>query len=137
MKISTKKTPPKEKPLNLKHYINWFEIPAYNFARAVSFYNHIYNIKMETAEINSYAMAFFPTKSGIGGAVVTGEGCVPNSSGSLLYLNGGKDLSSVLAKVELAGGRIIMGKTLINKATGYFALFMDTEGNRLALHSKN
>ena len=127
----------KEKPMNLKHYINWFEIPAYNFERAVAFFNQIYNINMETTEINGYSMGFFPAKAGIGGAVVSGEGCTPNTTGPLLYLNGGKDLNVVLAKVEAAGGRVIMNKTLINDAVGHFALFMDTEGNRLALHSKN
>jgi predicted enzyme related to lactoylglutathione lyase len=127
----------KEKPLSLKHYINWFEIPAYNFERAVAFYNTIYQIAMESAEINGYSMAFFPAKNGIGGAVVCGEGCTPNTTGPLLYLNGGKELDVVLNRVEGAGGRIVMPKTLINEATGYFALFMDTEGNRLALHSRN
>lgn len=127
----------KEKPLNLRHYVNWFEIPAYNFDRAVAFYNAIYSIKMDTTEINGYAMAFFPAKQGIGGAVVAGEGCIPNTTGPLVYLNGGKDLNAVLSRIEGAGGRIIMPKTIINEAVGYFALFMDTEGNRLALHSKN
>lgn len=136
MKTSVKHAK-KEKPLNLKHYVNWFEIPAYNFERAVSFYSQIYAIEMDATEINGYSMAFFPAKNGIGGAVVTGEGCTPNTTGPLLYLNGGKDLDVVLSRVEPAGGRVIMGKTLINDAVGYFALFMDTEGNRLALHSKN
>lgn len=126
----------KEKPLNLKHYINWFEIPAYNFERAVSFYNQIYAIEMESTQINGYTMAFFPANKGIGGAVVAGEGCTPNTTGPLLYLNGGKDLNVVLSRIEAAGGRIIMDKSLIDEAVGYFALFMDTEGNRLALHSR-
>ena len=136
MKTSVKRVK-KAKPLNLKHYINWFEIPAYNFERAIAFYNTLYSCEMETTEINGYSMGFFPAKKGIGGAVVCGEGCIPNTTGPLLYLNGGKDLSLVLSKIEGAGGRIIMHKTLINEAVGYFALFMDTEGNRLALHSKN
>jgi len=127
----------KEKPSSLKNFVNWFEIPAYSFDRAVIFYNSIYQIKMETTEINGYSMGFFPAKNGIGGAVVCGEGCAPNTTGPLLYLNGGKDLDVVLSKIEGAGGRIIMPKTLINEAVGYFALFIDTEGNRLALHSKN
>jgi len=136
MKASVKHVK-KEKPLNLKHYVNWFDIPALNFDRAISFYNQIYNITMDTTEINGYQMGFFPAKGGIGGAVVAGEGCSPSTTGPLIYLNGGKDLSTVLSKVEAAGGRIVMAKTLINDAVGHFALFMDTEGNRLALHSKN
>ncbi len=127
----------KEKPLKLKHYVNWFELPAYNFDRAVTFYNTIYGMVMETSEINGYAMAYFPATTGIGGAVVRGEGCVPSLTGPLIYLNGGTDLDIVLSKIELAGGRIILSKTMINEAIGYFALFVDTEGNRLALQSKS
>lgn len=123
------------KPPKLKNYINWFEIPVYDFDRAVGFYNNIYSIQMETSESNGYSMAYFPTQTGIGGAVVCGDGCVPSNTGPLLYLNAGKDLENVLSKVEEFGGRIIMTKTLINEDAGYFALFLDTEGNRLALHS--
>lgn len=124
-----------KKPQKLKNYINWFEIPVYDFDRAVVFYNSIYGIQMETSEANGYSMAYFPAQSGIGGAIVCGDGCVPSNTGPLLYLNAGKDLEDVLSKVEDAGGRLIMTKTLISEDAGYFALFLDTEGNRLALHS--
>lgn len=119
----------------LKNYISWFEIPAYNFERALAFYNDIYSMQMETSEGNGYLMAYFPAKSGIGGAIVCGDGCIPSNTGPLLYLNGGPDLSSVLSKIDHAGGRVVMPKTLISEDAGYFALFIDTEGNRLALHS--
>lgn len=79
---------------------------------------------------------FFLQKNGIGGAIVAGPGSTPSDTGSLLYLNGGKDLNLILEKVEAAGGRIIMPKTLINEEAGYFAIFIDSEGNKLALHSK-
>jgi hypothetical protein len=80
-------------------------------------------------------MAFFPTDKGIGGAIVAGPGSTPSDTGTLIYLNAGKDLSHVLERVEPAGGRIVMPKTLINKESGYFAIFIDSEGNKLALHS--
>ena len=120
----------------LKHYVSWFEIPALNLLRAVAFYNYIYGIEMETSETSGYAMAFFPADSGIGGAIVVGEGSIPSATGTLVYLNGGKDIAPVLGRIEQAGGRIIMGKTLISEDAGYFALFIDTEGNKLPLHSK-
>jgi predicted enzyme related to lactoylglutathione lyase len=81
-------------------------------------------------------MAFFPATDGIGGAIVKGPGSIPNDSGPLLYLNGGKDLNEILKKVPNAGGRIVLPKTLISDDAGYFAIFIDTEGNKLALHSK-
>ena len=62
---------------------------------------------------------------------------MPSDCGPLIYLNGGKDLNNVLNKVEEAGGRIVMPKTLISKEMGYFAIFIDSQGNKLALYSKN
>jgi predicted enzyme related to lactoylglutathione lyase len=120
-----------------EHFVNWFEIPAYSHYRSVAFYNYIYSIQMKTVELNGFAMGFFPAESGIGGAIVTGPGCVPSEIGPLVYLNGGKDLNTVLSKVNLAGGRVVMEKTFLSETAGYFAIFIDSEGNRLALHSKN
>ena len=120
-----------------KDYVSWFEIPAIDFQQAVSFYNHIFNIEMEQTITDLNAMAFFPVTTGIGGAVIAGPGYVPSDSGPLIYLNGGNNLNNVLNKVEGAGGRIIMPKTLIAEDAGYFAIFIDSQGNKLALHSKN
>ncbi|MEZ4740029.1 MAG: VOC family protein [Flavobacteriales bacterium] len=117
-----------------KDFISWFEIPVYDIQRASAFYNGIYGMQMEISYNGDYAMAFFPTDSGVGGALVAGPGCIPNDTGVLIYLNAGNDLDSVLGRVELAGGRVIMTKTLISAESGYFALFIDSEGNRLALH---
>lgn len=121
----------------IKNYVSWFEIPALNIQRATTFYNSIYGIDMKVVDLNGYSMAFFPTSNGIGGAVVMGEGSVPSETGTLVYLNGGNDLTLVLSKVEQAGGRVVMEKTLIDEDAGHFALFIDTEGNKLALHSNN
>lgn len=121
----------------IRDYVSWFEIPAIDFQQAVNFYNHIFGIEMEQNITDVNAMAFFPVTTGIGGAVIAGPGSVPSDTGPLIYLNGGKDLSNVLDKVEEAGGRIVMPKTLINEEAGYFAIFIDSQGNKLALHSKN
>jgi predicted enzyme related to lactoylglutathione lyase len=120
----------------LKDFVGWFEIPALNFEKAVAFYDHIYNIKMERVVGPTHSMAIFPAHGGVGGAVVRGPGSLPGQSGPLVYLNAGKDLEVVLSRVTEAGGRVIMPKTFINAESGYFAIFIDTEGNKLALHSK-
>lgn len=132
--ISTDK---KRNKKEIKDYVSWFEIPAVNFQQAVDFYNHIFGIEMEQNMTEFNAMAFFPTTSGIGGSVVSGQGYVPSDCGPLIYLNGGEDLNNVLNKVEDVGGRVVMPKTLISKEVGYFAIFIDSQGNKLALYSKN
>lgn len=127
----------KRNSIKLKNYVSWFEIPAVNFEQAVSFYNRIYGIDMETINTSEHTMAFFPNRGGVCGAIICGPGSVPNENGPLVYLNGGEDLNRVLGKVEEAGGRVVMQKTLISEEAGFFAIFLDCEGNKLALHSNN
>ncbi|WP_107038188.1 VOC family protein [Brumimicrobium mesophilum] len=126
-----------KKKISVKDFVSWFEIPALNFEQAVNFYNQIFDIEMTQNITDVNSMAFFPVTTGIGGAVISGPGSIPSDKGPLIYLNGGKDLSKVLNKIEKAGGRVIMPKTLISKEEGYFAIFIDSQGNKLALHSKN
>jgi len=130
-----KNIPKKKETPKPKNMINWFEIPAANFERAVSFYDQIFQIQMETDKMNGYSMAFFPADQGISGAIICGEGANPSQNGALLYLNAGEDLNQVLSKVEDAGGKVILGKQKISKDGGFFALFIDSEGNKMALHS--
>ncbi len=125
----------KKKKEKINNCVTWFEIPAVNFQQSVDFYNTIFGIEMEKNFEGNYAMAFFPAENGIGGAIVAGPGSTPGDSGPLLYLNAGEDLSTVLNRVGPAGGRIVMPKTLINEESGHFAIFIDPEGNKLALHS--
>lgn len=118
----------------IKNFVSWFEIPVYDIHRAATFYNSIYGMEMEVTVNGEFAMAHFPTETGVGGALIAGPGCFPSDVGTLIYLNAGHDLDGVLGRVELAGGRVIMPKTLISESAGHFALFIDCEGNRLALH---
>lgn len=122
----------------MNKWINWFEIPATDFDRALKFYAALFNIEFHTMEVFGTKMGMFPTNENEGGgAIVCGDGYEPAMNGSLLYLNGGDDLDDVLTKVEGAGGKVFMPKTSIGEGMGYFAIFSDTEGNKLALHSMN
>jgi len=75
--------------------------------------------------------------TGVGGAIVNSGGFHKPSltDGPLIYLNGNPDLQNVLDKVEAAGGKIIVPKTEISPEYGYMAVIIDTEGNRIGLHS--
>lgn len=122
----------------MNKWINWFEIPATDFDRALKFYTTIFGIEFHAMDMMGTKMGMFPTDDNSGGgAVVCGEGYVPSTDGSLLFLNGGDDLEGVLNKVEGAGGKVFVPKTHIGEGMGYFAIFSDTEGNKLALHSIN
>jgi len=118
--------------------VNWVEIPVLNFDQAKEFYSRIYDYEMFEETMGPWRMGFLPmdTESqGVGGAIVQGSGYVPTSLGAKVYLNGGKDLLTVLNRIEQAGGEIITPKTKISDEIGYFAVFEDTEGNHVCLHS--
>jgi predicted enzyme related to lactoylglutathione lyase len=115
----------------------WFEIPVLDMNRAVAFYNKLFNLNLKVEQKSGYPMAFFPATGNYGaaGALLKMEEAVPGPTGPVVYLNGGDDLQVVLDRVEGAGGRVIVKKTLISEEIGYFAIFVDTEGNRLGLFS--
>ncbi len=120
----------------MKNALNWFEIPATDFVRAQKFYETILGIKMQVMEFGNTRLGFLPSDEGkVGGAIVTGHEYRPSMNGSLIYLNANPDLSEALGKVEAAGGKILQAKKQISPEYGYMALFADSEGNRMALHS--
>jgi predicted enzyme related to lactoylglutathione lyase len=120
----------------MQNMINWFEIPTADISRAKKFYQTILDTEMNETEMFGTKMAFFPTDgSNISGAIVQGEDYSPSSQGALVYLNGGSNLETSLSKVAAAGGKVIVPKTQISPEMGYFAIFIDTEGNKIALHS--
>lgn len=115
--------------------LNWFEIPAVDVERAMNFYSTIFGVEMTSMKaMPGMTMAMFPADEGVGGAVVQGEGYVPSAEGTVVYLNGGEDLSLVLAKVQGAGGKVLLPKTDIGE-NGFVAFFKDSEGNKVGLHS--
>lgn len=119
-----------------KNMVSWFEIPVSDFERALKFYETIFDFKLEVTDIDSYKMAFLPAYEGkVSGAICYGEGYIPSGAGSLLYLNANPDLNLVVDRAAQNGGRIIVPKTLISSEVGYYAFIVDTEGNRIALHS--
>jgi predicted enzyme related to lactoylglutathione lyase len=120
----------------MANVINWFEIPATDIDRASEFYSKVLDGEIHTQEMYGVKMAFLPMEGeGVGGAICQGDGYAPSSEGATIYLNGGEDLSTPLNKVESAGGKIVMPKTKISDEIGYYALFNDTEGNKVAFHS--
>jgi uncharacterized protein len=120
--------------------ISWFEIPSTNLARAQKFYETIFGITLNPLDVANIKMRIFPLDDmmkGVGGAIVYNAEFYKSSStdGPLIYLNGNPDVQKILDKIEAAGGKILVPKTEISPDYGHMAVFLDTEGNRIALHS--
>lgn len=120
------------------HAIHWFEIPTSDFARAKRFYSAIFDFEMPEMQMGPSTMGFLLHEQGkgVGGAIIKTDGHEPSQQGTLVYLAGGADLSVVLARVGKAGGRVVLPKTQVTPEIGFIALFIDSEGNRIGLHSQ-
>ena len=126
----------------MNNAISWFEIPAIDLARATRFYEAIFDTTLVPVDLSNIRMRMFPLtdmENGIGGAVVDSGGFHKPSAtdGPLIYLNGNPDLQNILDKVIAAGGSIVVPKTAISEAYGRMAIIIDTEGNRIGLHSND
>ncbi len=121
----------------MKNAINWFEIPVTDFARAKKFYEAIFDQEVTEMNMSDHqygVLPYDPESNGVGGGLIVNPNENPSATGVLIYLNGGEDLSIPLAKVEENGGKILVPKTNIGE-NGFMAQLIDSEGNRVALHS--
>ena len=116
----------------------WFEIPAANFERAVAFYETIFDTRLIREKFGPADMAVFPhAESAASGCIMKGDGYKPTREGCLVYLNSKVDLDVPLSRVKQAGGSVALPKTALPPGMGFFAHFVDCEGNRVGIHSMN
>ena len=120
--------------------ISWFEIPTSDIERAQKFYESIFGMNMMNMDNAAVKMRIFPVKDmmeDITGAIVYNQDFYSPSekAGTLVYLNSNPNVQHVLDKVVSAGGQILVPKRQISDEFGYMALIIDTEGNRIGLHS--
>ena len=125
--------------MTFKHAISWFEIPAEDLNRAQKFYETIFDMELIPMDMANFEMRMFPIEdmNHIGGALIKSEGFYKPSadSGTLIYLNGNPDVQIILDRIEAAGGKITVPKTEIAPEYGFMGVFIDSEGNRIGLHS--
>ncbi|NNJ89166.1 MAG: VOC family protein [Eudoraea sp.] len=120
--------------------VGWFEIPVTDMDRAKKFYDTVFNVNIEVQNLNELLMGLFPFANGKMGAsgslVKQADFYHPsNTAGPLIYFSS-KDVQEQVDRIEKAGGKVLQTKKLISEDIGYMALFIDTEGNRIALHSR-
>jgi len=129
--------------------VNWFEIPVADLSRARKFYESTFGVElklnhpyMDVADVGTsmvgepMEMAWFPMSqngSGAAGTLMKSKGYTPSHQGTMIYFSV-DDIEAVLEKVDSNGGKKLAPKTSIGQY-GYIAMFQDTEGNRIGLHS--
>jgi predicted enzyme related to lactoylglutathione lyase len=116
----------------------WIEIPVSNMERAVAFYEKVFKVALHQVDFGGVVMAWFPGQGehvpGATGTLIQQETYVPSKEGTLVYFYS-EDVQNELDRVEVAGGKMVQPKTQISPEHGYMGVFIDCEGNRIALHS--
>ncbi len=121
--------------------VGWLEIPVTDMERAIKFYETVFDFKLHREQMGPLDMAWFPwienAVGSPGSLVYHPDHYKPSSDGVLIYFTAfSGDLQNELSRVEPAGGQVLQGKTFIAEGYGYMAVILDTEGNRVALHSR-
>ncbi len=118
----------------MKNYVVWFDIPVRNLARATTFYSTVLQVKINNGE-PKYPAALFDQKDGVSGCLFFSEEEQPSATGPLLYFEVNGRLSEATSLVEKMEGKILKPKHSI-EPHGFISVVLDSEGNRIALHSE-
>lgn len=120
--------------------VGWFEIPVENMERAKKFYEAVFRVEISLQDFEGTKMGWFPAdhgKPGASGSLIQNKDWYKpsKSDGALIYFNS-LDVQKELDRIEPNGGEILQQKTQISPDIGFMAVFLDSEGNRIALHSR-
>lgn len=121
--------------------VGWFEIPVSDMDRAIAFYQKVFDCKLDKQDMGDFQMAWFPwdeSKGGAGGSLVFHKDFykTSNLAGTLIYFSS-RDCEVELNRVKEAGGEVQIPKRMITPDIGFMGVFLDSEGNRIAVHSKS
>jgi predicted enzyme related to lactoylglutathione lyase len=116
--------------------VHWFEIPVSDIDRAQRFYETLLARAMRREQMGPQTLAVFAYEGGIGGALLkSATAPEPGTAGTLVYLNAKPSLDAVLARARELGAEVLLPKLELPNDIGFIAQIVDSEGNRIGLHS--
>jgi len=119
----------------MANQIVWCDIPVLDLDRAIKFYSAILGAQVKKEQFPGMTIGILPHQDGeVGGCLYTSNDEKPSEKGIMIYLNANGRLDDAIAAVALNGGKVIQPKQPIGPY-GFRAILLDSEGNRVALHS--
>ena len=123
--------------LNTRHNrVVWFDVPVIDLERASQFYASVLNIKVDIEDANGFKFGVLEHGDGNGGCLVPNAEEVSGNAGILVYYNVDGRIKDAMTKVEAAGGKTVQPVHAIGPH-GFRAIVLDSEGNRIVLHSQS
>jgi predicted enzyme related to lactoylglutathione lyase len=119
----------------MAHSITWFDIPVLDLDRAIQFYSLVMDVRLERygSDVPVAVMSHGP--GDVTGCLFSGEGARPSEHGPLLYFDVDGRLDEAVSMVEQLGGSVLEPAHDITPH-GRRAVILDSEGNRICLHSE-
>jgi predicted enzyme related to lactoylglutathione lyase len=114
----------------------WVDIPVKDLDRSIAFYKAVLANNVSKVDMPGISFAVLDHQDGNGGCLVPNAAHVSSTGGVLVYLNSDGRIRAAVAEVEKNGGKMVEPVTSIGPH-GFRAVFLDSEGNRIALHSNS
>lgn len=112
----------------------WCDVPVADLDRATAFYAAVLDIPVHKEKFNEFSFSVLHHSEGNGGCLVPHADQVREDRGILVYFNVDGRIRDAVLKVASHGGKVIEPVHSIGPH-GFRALVVDSEGNRIALHS--
>ena len=120
----------------LHNRVVWFDLPVADLDRAVRFYSAVLAIKVSKESFDNFSFAVLEHEQGNGGCLVPNAAEVSATHGILVYFNVDGRIRDAVAMTEAHGGKVQQPVHAIGPH-GYRAIVIDSEGNRIVLHSES
>jgi predicted enzyme related to lactoylglutathione lyase len=119
----------------MANQIVWCDIPVVNLERAIQFYSALLGAEVKKQEFPGMSVGILPHNDGeVGGCLFASDTEKPSDKGVMIYLNANGRLDDAIASAAANGGKVLQPKHPIGPF-GFRAIILDSEGNRVALHS--
>lgn len=116
--------------------VRWFEIYVQDMNRARRFYESVFHVQLQRLNTPGFEMWSFPmqmNQMGTAGSLVKKDGVLSGGNSTIVYF-ACADCAVEEALVPVYGGKVELSKASIGPY-GYVSMVLDTEGNRIGLHS--
>ncbi len=119
---------------NAKHNRTvWIDIPVADLDRAAAFYTAVLDLPIHKHAMDGFTFCVLDHDEGNGGCLVPGGDAI-TAKGILVYMNVEGRIRDAVSKVVPNGGKVLEDAKSIGRH-GFRAVVLDSEGNRIALHS--
>jgi uncharacterized protein len=113
----------------------WFDIPVADLDRAAAFYRAVLGVEVKKESFGNMSFCVIEHRDGNGGCLVLNKEEIA-AGGVLIYLNVDGRIRDAISKVVPNGGSVVQDTHPIGPH-GFRAVVLDSEGNRVALHSRS